>query len=344
MRRLITIITLLAVFLIDATGQNYPSKWIKFHSDGYIYAIESDVKPSNTTQSSFVNSLLDRARLNVAKQVDLFINDHAKLVKQSLDGITSVVYSSITTYSTETTLRLLRTDSEYQQSDGKGFAIAYLDKSEVCGFWSKEAERVLLEQENGLSRAERMIALGYKEQAKAILKQLVAEYGAIDEPLVWLATCSYPENKYHSLLNRYTVNVRKIDSSLLSLGHGITIFLDYHSDLFGEDYPAALSQLSAKLSSAERSFVDNPLDADWVVKINATAREGQTTTIGSNTAYFAYVDVSTIIIKGSTTQTVFKDTFSIKEGDTRGMKQAAIAAFQRIVAPLYETIDSNIKE
>lgn len=343
MRRIIVIITLLA-FYIDATGQNYPSKWIKYHSDGYIYAIESDIKPSNTTQTSFVNSLLDRARLNVAKQVNVSIDDYAKLVKQSLDGVTSVVYSSKTTYSTEVTMRLLRTDSEYQESDGKGFAIAYLDKSEVCGYWSKEAERILLEQENGLTRAERMIALGYKEQAKPILEQLVAGYGMIDEPLVWLATCSFPENQYHGLLNRYTTNVRKIDSSLLSLGHSITLFLDYHSDLFGEDYPAALSQLSAKLSSSDRSFVDNPLEADWIVKIKATAREGQATTIGSNTAYFAYVDVSTIIVKGSTAQTVFKDTFSIKEGDTRGMKQAAVAAFQGIATPLYERIDTNIKE
>ncbi|MBQ4389506.1 MAG: hypothetical protein II824_06005 [Bacteroidales bacterium] len=344
MRRLITIITLMAVFVIDTTGQNYPSKWIKFHSDGYIYAIESDMKPSNTSQTSFVNSLLDRARLNVAKQVNLSINDHAKLVKQSLNGITNVVYSSSTTYSTEATMRLLRTDSEYQQANGKGFAIAYLDKSEVCGYWSKEAERILREQENGIAKAEKMIAMGYKEQAKPILEQLVAEYGAMDGPLVWLAICSFPENQYHGLLNRYTVNVRKIDSSLLSLGHGITIFLDYHSDLFGEDYPAALSQLSAKLSSAERSFVDNPLDADWIVKINATSREGQSTIIGSNTAYFAYVDVSTTVIKGSTAQTVFKDTFSIKEGDTRGMKQAAIAAFQGIVPPLYDRIDRIIKE
>lgn len=344
MRRIIVICTLIVAFFFDAAGQNFPSKWIKFHSDGYIYAIESDVKPSNTTQTSFVNSLLDRARLNVAKQVNLSINDYAKLVKQSLDGITSIVYSSSTTYSTEATMRLLRTDSEYQQADGKGFAIAYLDKIEVCGYWSKEAERILLEQENGIARAERMIALGYKEQAKPILEQLVAEYGVIDEPLVWLATCSYPENQYHGLLNRYTINVRKIDNTLLSLGHGITIFIDYHSDLFGEDYPAAISQLSAKLSSADRSFVDNPLDADWIVKITATAREGQTTTIGSNTAYFAYVDVSTTVVKGSTAQTVFNDTFSIKEGDTRGMKQAAVAAFQRIVTPLFERIDCNIKE
>lgn len=344
MRRLITIITLIEVFLIDATGQNYPSKWIKFHSDGYIYAIESDMKPSNTSQTSFVNSLLDRARLNVAKQVNLSINDHAKLVKQSLNGITSVVYSSSTTYSTEATMRLLRTDSEYQQADGKGFAIAYLEKSEVCGYWSKEAERILLEQENGIAKAEKMIAMGYKEQAKPILEQLVAEYGEIDVPLVWLAISSYPENLYHSLLNRYTANVRKIDNSLLSLGHGITIFLDYHSDLFGEEYPVVLSQLSAKLSSNDRSFVDSPLEADWIVKINANAREGQATTIGNNAAYFAYVDVSTTIVKGSTAQTVFKDSFSIKEGDTRSMKQAAIAAFQHIVEPIFDRIDRNIKE
>lgn len=326
------------------TGQGCPPQWLRYTSDGYIHAVESDMIPSGESQTIFINSLIDRARLNVAKQLNISITDKAKLVKRSLDGITSISYSSVTSYSTEATMRLLRTDSYFQADNGEGFAIAYLDKIEVCGYWSKEAERIIQEQGSELSKAERLIALGYKEKAKLVLGQLTNGYDNIDEPLTWLALCSYPEMQYQDLLNRFTTNVRKIDNALLSLGHGIAIFLDYHSDLFGEEYLATVNQLSSKLASADRSFVDNPLDADWIVQINAKAREGQTTAIGAHTTFFAYVDVSLKIIKGSTAQVVFTDSFSIKDGDTRGMKQAAFAAFQKIESPLFEKISPRIKE
>lgn len=344
MHRLISAVILATVVFIKASGQDSPPQWIHFHSDGYIYAIEGDENTSNISETAFINSLLDRARLNVAKQVNISIRDKADLVKKSINGITNVSYSAETTYSTEATMRLLRTDSEYQPARRRGFAIAYLDKTEVCGYWSKEAERILQNQESEISKAERMIAIGYKGKAKQILEQLSTHNGAIDEPLVWLATCSYPENQYLNLLNRYTLNVRKIDATLLSLGHGITIFIDYRSDLFGEEYPVALSQLSAKLSSADRSFVSDPLSADWIVTIEAKAREGQQTSFSNHLTYFAYVDVVTTIIKGSTDQTVYKDSFSIKEGDTRGMKQAANIAYQRIASVLFGIIDKNLKE
>lgn len=341
-----TIALAIAVFVncFVSVGQNYPSRWTKFTSEEYIYAIEEDTNTSGVGQTAFVNSLLDRARLNVAKQVNISVSDKAKIVKEALNGVTNITYSSNTTFSTETTMRLLRTETDYQSSTGNGSAIAFLDKTEINGYWSKEAERILQEQETGLANAKKMIALGYKEKAKTALNQLTTHFGMINEPLIWLEICSYPEIRYQDLLQRYAANVRQIDDAILSLGHGITVFLDYHSDLFGEEYPAVMNQLSSNLSSEERSFVDNPLEADWIVKIVARAREGQKTTLGNNTAFFAHVDVSVTIIKGATTQTVYKDSFSVKEGDTRGMKQAAIAAFNGIVAPLANKIDNYIKE
>ncbi|MCQ2051325.1 MAG: hypothetical protein MJY74_03885 [Bacteroidaceae bacterium] len=344
MYRRLTFFTLFFLLCLSMTGQDCPLQWLRYTSDAYIHAVESDVIPSDTSQTVIINSLIDRARLNVAKQLNVSISDKAKLTKQSLDGITSVSYSSTTTYTTEATMRLLRTDSHFQADKGEGFAIAYLDKNEVCGYWSKEAEKVIQNQGNELSKAERLISLGYKENAKPILEQLTKCYGDIDEPLTWLALCSYPEIQYQDLLDKFTTNVRKIDNALLSLGHGIAIFLDYHSDLFGEEYPTTVNQLSSKLASADRSFVDNPMEADWIVQINAKAREGQTTSTGAYTTFFAYVDVSLKIVKGSTAQVVYADSFYIKEGDTRGMKQAALAAFQKIESPLYDKINPNIKE
>lgn len=330
----------------NVLGQEYPTRWKQFTSVLYIYSIEEDFKDSKTSQSDFINSLLNQARLNVAKQVSILIKDKAELVKNSLNGVTDIKYSSNTTYSTEASIRLLKTDSEYYYGTAKGFAIAYLDKKELREYWSKEANRILSVQETDYAKAERMISLGYKERAKEALEKIKTELSAntIEESLAWLELCSYPADQYLVFLDRHVAMVRKVEYALLTLGHGITIYLDYHSDLFGEEYPDTKNQLSAKLSSDERSFVEDPLEADWIVKINAKARKGQQSTFGENTAYFVYVDVSLTIIKGSTTQTVYKDAFSVKDGHTIGYKQAAMMSFQNLASQLYEVINENLKE
>lgn len=325
-------------------GQNYPSRWKEFASVGYIYSIEEDYKDSKTTQSVFIEQLLNQARLNVAKQVNVSIADKADFVKNSLNGTTEINYFSHTAYTTDVSMRLLKTDTEYISASGKGFAIAYLDKHELREYWSKEANRILSEQETDLANAERMIALGYKEKAKETLEKLKSNLSQnkLEEPLVWLELSSYPSLQYNALVDKYAGVIKKVEDTLLSLGYDIRLFLDYHSDLFGEEYPATLNQLSAKLSSKERSFVDDPLDADWIIKIDAKAREGQESAWGNNIVYFSYVDVSLTIIKGNTGQIVYRDSISVKNGDMRGFIQAAIISFRDIASQLYEVINQNI--
>lgn len=330
----------------NVLGQEYPTRWKQFTSVLYIYSIEEDFKDSKTSQSDFINSLLNQARLNVAKQVSISIKDKAELVKNSLNGVTDIKYSSNTSYSTEASMRLLKTDSEYYSGTAKGFAIAYLDKNELREYWSKEANSILSKQETDYAKAERMISLGYKEKAKEALEKIKTELSAntIGESLAWLELCSYPADQYQVFLDRHVAIVKKVEYTLLSLGHGITIYLDYHSDLFGEEYPATKNQLSAKMSSDERSFVENPLEADWIIKIDAKAREGQQSSLGNNIVFFGYIDVSLIIVKCSTAQTVYKDAFSIKDGHTLGYKQAAMISFQNLASQLYEVINENLKE
>lgn len=344
MRSRLVFFILLLSFCFKATGQDYPARWQQYTTPWYIYAIEEDFKNPETTQSVLINTLLNRARLNVAKQVNISIVDKADLIKKSLNGVTNIDYSSETTYTTDASMHLLKTDSEYNSGSSKGFAIAYLDKKELWDYWSKEAGKILSDQETEYDKANRMITLGYKEKAKESLVNLTKHYNAINEPLTWLNLCSYPESEYQGILNRFSSNVKKIETAILALGHGTTIFLDYNSDLFGEEYPATKNQLSSKLSSEERSFVEDPLEADWIIKIDAKAREGQQSTLGSSTVFIAYIDITLTIIKGSTAQTVYKDAISVKEGDTSGFQQAAKMAFQNVAAKLYDTIEKNIKE
>lgn len=325
-------------------GQNYPARWTEYVSERYIRSIEEDEYEKGTSQSAFINGLKDRARLNVAKQISISVDDKAQLIKESIKGVTNVTYVSRTEYSTNLTMRLLHTDVEYNSTTDIGYAIAYLDKVEACGYWSKEAERVLTEIETGINNAEKMISLGYKERAKVVLESLPSLYDDMGDPLIWLSLCSYPTAEYEIILGRINTCVKRVEDAILSLGHGIAIYIDYHSDLFGEEYLASLSQLSASLSSTERSFVDDPLDADWIVKIDAKAREGQKTALGTKTIYISFVDVFLTITKTSTSQTIYKNSFTVKEGDTRDYYYAGATAFKSIPALLFEPISNSISE
>ena len=343
MRRILLLLS--SLFLAgNLSGESfaYPLKWNTLTSDRYIYAIEEDENTEGVSQPVFLNELLNRARLNVARQLNVSVSEQATLVKDAVAGMTRVSYASVATFSTTASLQLLRTETDYQ--NGMGAAIAYLDKSELCAYWSDEANRILTEQELKTDKARRMMALGYKKKAKAALEELRTEFRKIDEPLVWLGLCSCPQEQYQSLLDRWRDNVRQTEEALLSLGHGITVFLDCNADVFASQYPALERQLAANLSSPDRSFVDNPVDADWIVRLTAKAREARKTTLGDNAVYFSYVDVSLEIIKGSTAQTVYQDAFSEKGADTRGFREAALEVFKKLPARLSASIEKNVKE
>ncbi len=344
MRKLFAFSFTILSFCFSMEGQDYPAKWTEYVSERYIRSIEDGEYEKGTSQSAFINGLIDRARLNVAKQISISVDDKAQLIKESIRGVTNVIYASRTEYSTNLTMKLLHTDVEYNSTTHIGYAIAYLDKVEACGYWSKEAERVLTEIETGINNAEKMISQGYKERAKVVLESLPSRYDDMGDPLIWLSLCSYPTAEYEIILDRINICVKRVEDALLSLGHGIAIYIDYHSDLFGEEYLASLSQLSGSLSSSERSFVDNPIDADWIVKIDAKAREGQKTTLGAKTLYITYLDVYLTIIKTSTLQTIYKDSFTVKEGDTRDYYHAGSTAFKGISTLLFEPINNNISE
>ena len=191
------------------------------------------------------------------------------------------------------------------------------------------------------TRAERM---GYKEKAKEQLTALQGQFSKMDEPLVWLRTAACSQSVWQGFLSRFESVVKRTDSAILSLGHGIAIFIDYQSDCFGEPYPPLLNQIKSKLASADRSFVSEAWEADWVVKISAAAREGNIFTMDGRSAYFSFVDATMEIVKAATAQSIYSNSWSKKGGDTGSYKKAALEAFNSLLQPLTEAIEKNIKE
>ena len=73
---------ILAIALLLFAGcltqaQNYPSEWVKYTTDGYFHDIES---------AQVKQDALDLARTNLAKQIQVRVNEVSQIDKNVIDG------------------------------------------------------------------------------------------------------------------------------------------------------------------------------------------------------------------------------------------------------------------
>ena len=87
--------------LLSADAQQYPPEWVSYTLGGYLYDIQSDSNTKNLSETDFKNYLLNIARTNLAKQVQVRVQDAARLEKSSKDGHTTITYSAKTDFSTD---------------------------------------------------------------------------------------------------------------------------------------------------------------------------------------------------------------------------------------------------
>ena len=119
MRRLPLLI--LAVFSLALTAAaQYPSEWRRYTSPGFLYDIQSGQNDRDMSETAFRNYLTDLARTNIARSVRMNISDRAEMSRQSTDGRTTMDYSSVTLFSTDVELSLVKTESAYDRTTKAG--------------------------------------------------------------------------------------------------------------------------------------------------------------------------------------------------------------------------------
>ena len=153
MRRLPLLI--LAIFSLALTAPaQYPSEWRRYTSPGFLYDIQSGQNDRDMSETAFRNYLTDLARTNIARSVRMDISDRAKMSRQSTDGCTTMDYSSVTLFSTDVELSLVKTESAYDRTTKVGHAIAYIDRNEAVDFYRHKLLMTFDEIEGMLSTAE----------------------------------------------------------------------------------------------------------------------------------------------------------------------------------------------
>lgn len=328
---------------LGATAQQYPPEWVKYTYGGYMYDIQSDSNDRNLPETDFKNYLLNIARTNLAKQIQIRVQDVAELNKLSVNGRTAVTYSSNTIFSTDVNMKLVQTKSTYYSMSKTGYAIAYIDSDAACNYYKNELALVYNKITNSIALAENFVAAGFKPKAKIELESSQKQFSLIDEPLFWMNIFGASQYELTEWQERFGAAEQMTKRMLAELKHGTVICLSCNAEIFGKSYPTLQNEIKGILAADGCSFTDNPADADWVITVVCNAREHTNVNIGNSSSYFSYVDARIVIDKVVTSQRIYEDEISVKGGHTFGYDEAAKAGYKEIKQQLGKIIKENIK-
>lgn len=322
----------------NITAQSYPPEWIKYTSDGYIYDIQNGINDNNLPEVDFKNYLVDIARTNIAKQIQICINDVTILNKNTINGRTDITYFSKTIFSTKINLRLLETKVIYKSAEKKGYAIAYIDLDAAYKFYEKELTVTYNKINNKISITKDYISSGFKAKAQQELESTLKLFTSVDETLFWLNIFGASPSELEKWQENLNIQEQKIKSMLIELEHGTVIYLSCTAYLFKDQYTILTGQIKGILSEYGCSFTDTPTNADFVITIKCHSRKHSHITIGKTNTYFSYVDANISIDKMIASQRIYQNELSVKGGHTSNYIQAANNAYNNLLIQIKDII------
>ncbi len=342
MRRIIVLFCLVSISL-HSISQQCPPEWVKYTLGGYLYVIESDYNTKNLSETAFKDYLLSVARTNLAKQIEVQVQENALMQKQAINGKTNIEYNAATLFKTDVNLKLVGTETLYNAVTSEGWAVAYIDKQAAIGFYSGEVYSGLAKAESAITIADNYVANGFKTQAKETLQKALADLPKLDDNLFWLHLLGQNQSLTTSQESRRNNVEQQLKQNIAELEHSNSIYLVCTADIFGTPYPTLQNTLKGLLATNGCNFVDNPDAADWVIQVEATSREYNTTNYGGYMAYFVYVDARVVIDKVITGQRIYEDEISVKGSHTLSYKDAARAGYKDIDKEISKLLKTYIQ-
>lgn len=343
MKRIGAILLLLLTFL-RVNAQECPPEWVKYTYGGYFYDIQSDNNNRELSETDFKNYLLNIARTSLAKQIQVSVQDVAKLNKVSVDGRTAINYTSSTTFSTNVDMKLVETKTLYNPASRVGYAIAYIDRDAARNYYKNELTLVYNKVNNSVVLADNFVSAGFKSRAQTELEASLKHLDSVDESLFWMNIFGALQSELSDWQQRFNAAEQNIKRKLTELKHGTVIYLSCIADIFGRPYSTLQNELKGILATDGCSFTDNPSDADWAITITCSVREYSNEKIGNSNTYFSYVNAQIVIDKVITSQRIYEDEISVKGGHTFGYPEAAKAGYKGIKQQIGEIIKGNIAQ
>ena len=344
MSRKILLVFLLVILSFCDVNAQYPSEWNMYMAHGYLYDIQSEKKDAYTSDSEFIRGLVDLARTNIAKQIQIKIEDNAIIEKLSRNGRSNVDYYSITSFATDVDINLLETKSYFNYNENKMYVIAFINKSEALRFYKRQVDVIFNNVEKSLSITETYEETGFKTKAKNEIDKAESELSKLDNPIFYLTVFDCPEYELQDILRKYSELEQLVKRKISDLEYGTNIYVDCTADMFGQTYFNLQKELKAKLSDMGCNFTDDKDSADWAIIVHANSRQYNTVDFGNSVNYFSYVDAEITLEKVVTNQRIYEDMLTEKGDHTHNYNEAARSAYKKITPKIIDLITKNIKQ
>lgn len=328
------------IFWFGAVAQNYPPEWQKYVGGRYLSDIQQGYNDRGMTEDAYKNYLADIARGNLARQLEVNVKDFATTSRHSVNGNVSIDYQSQLEISSQIKLKHVKTQMTYNPYTREGFAIAYIDKDAAANAYKNDIELIISNVEKALANARNYKSNGLKTQAKEELYGALSELEQTDD-LFFALTFFDDSTNYRYLLSKCSNLEQSIKKLLTELDHAIVICVQCKADKYGSPYSTLGNEVKGVLSARGCSFTNDPKKADYLIKIDATARKHAHSAFGNTTTYFAYVDAS-ISISNKQSQRIYEDVISMKGGSI-SYEAAANDAYKKVSKLIGDAVNNSIE-
>lgn len=237
----------------------------------------------------------------------------------------------------------VKIETWYNASGNEVTAFAYVRRSNLVNHFDKQITVGLIKIESALQNVEQLEAFGQKTQARKKAEETVRLVTDVEYAQRMLLAVDNTANAAKVQASELATLKSRLVHKLAELQHGLAICITCTADCFGTPYSSLQGEIKGELSKLGCSFVDDPATADYVVAIQAQAREYNRAEFGGYATYFAYVDANISLTKTATAQLIYDDFLSVKGGHTHNYTQAARAAYKDLSKEIDKLLKQYIK-
>ena len=335
--KLFSIIFSIGIFIITTsihaqlkpTWLNDGFREMDYPSNTFLREFAFDNKSHDETVGEAVERISEISRANLSlsilSTIHSVIESYSRNFEQNGQHQYSAEFQIYSKSESYMVISGVNVETYFDEKNQMVYALAYANKYEVIGYY-KALIQMELQRMNGIvengrkyeDELRKVSALEQYESAIPIFADIAFARGLL------IAVDNVGGSTY--MVEEINNMQQTITEALIRLSNAISICIVSKENLFGLSQNSIENGIKGIMSSGNFNFVDSPEDAEWILEVNATAREYNKT----HGIYFSYIDADVKLIKTRSRANIYQDKFSIKGGHTISFLEAARRAGQEL--------------
>lgn len=330
-------------------SQNAPhwtkSAWrdSQYPSEKYLKGFSRDVKSNDETLSKATERVQDLARANLSKNVITEIQtvseSYAKSVEYGGNERLKKSFENKVKAETDAEINGVSVKSYYNKKNDYLYAFAYARRDKVINYYKSKISGNIQKIESLMRSAGEFAGKSEKGEAEKEYEKCIPLFAAISYAQGLLQAVDKNASDSTGLLMSRSLELHSDLMHKLSEIQGTYICLNVQADLFENKTDKIEKKLKAALADADCIFTSDTAKADFLISVEASAREYN----NAYNTYFSYVDAGVDIKKAYNDEQIYEDEITQKGGSTKNYKSAAGEAYEDIIDKIAEKLLENIK-